>query len=109
MSVSHNIFYCHRKLADEGGVGALTDTRREKPSLQNRADALTEQAVVDTLSNGQLTGSTADSNERYKWVHRTCSTRAKHKGVGRISQQISVGTYSRMARWKLYTTKRRSR
>lgn len=58
MGFSRDTFYRYKKAHEEGGVDALIDANRKKPSLKNRVDEATENRVVqfaiDYPAYGQL-------------------------------------------------------
>ena len=66
MGVSRDTFYRYRELVAEGGVDAQINRSRRAPSLKNRTDEATEQAVVDYAVAFPTHGQHRASNELRK-------------------------------------------
>lgn len=66
MGVSRDTFYRYQELAEEGGIDALINQSRRVPSLKNRADEVTERAVVNYAVEFPAHGQHRTSNELRK-------------------------------------------
>ncbi|CAI2535665.1 Uncharacterised protein [Serratia liquefaciens] len=66
MGVSRDTFYRYQELAEEGGIDALVSQSRRVPNLKNRADEITEKAVVEYAVRYSAYGQHRGSNELRK-------------------------------------------
>ncbi|EHO4505652.1 IS481 family transposase [Salmonella enterica] len=66
MGVSRDTFYRYQELAEEGGIDALVNQSRRVPNLKNRADEVTERAVVEYAVEFPAHGQHRTSNELRK-------------------------------------------
>jgi transposase InsO family protein len=66
MGFSRDTFYRYKSAVEEGGVEALFDKSRRQPNIKNRADDVTEQAVLDYAIECPAHGQTRVSNELRK-------------------------------------------
>jgi transposase len=66
MGVSRDTFYRYQELAEEGGIDALVNQNRRVPNLKNRADEVTERAVVEYAVEFPAHGQHRTSNELRK-------------------------------------------
>jgi len=66
MGFSRDTFYRYKSLKEEGGLEALKEQSRRKPNLKNRADELTQKAVVKMAIDRPAYGQLRASNELRK-------------------------------------------
>jgi len=66
MGVSRDTFYRYQELVEDGGLDALIDKSRRSPSIKNRVDEETEQAVIKYAIDYPAHGQHRTSNELRK-------------------------------------------
>ena len=66
IGVSRDIFYCYQTAQDTGGIEALFNVRRRKPNRKNRVEEITEEAVVQFVTEYPVYGQARTSKELCK-------------------------------------------